>query len=38
LNAGDCLALVLNRPLLYVNPTRKPARYAVVLASEALLR
>jgi transcriptional regulator with XRE-family HTH domain len=35
LQAGDCLALVLDRPLLYHNPTRKPARYAVVLASEA---
>ncbi len=36
LQAGDCLALVLDRPLLYHNPTRKPARYAVVLATEAL--
>jgi transcriptional regulator with XRE-family HTH domain len=36
LQAGDCLALVLDRPLLYHNPTRKPARYAVVLAAEAL--
>jgi transcriptional regulator with XRE-family HTH domain len=35
LSAGDCLALVLDRPLLYHNPTRKPARYAVVLAAEA---
>lgn len=35
LQAGDCLALVLDRPLLYHNPTRKPARYAVVLATEA---
>lgn len=38
LQAGDCLALVLDRPLRYHNPTRKPARYAVVLSSEALLR
>jgi transcriptional regulator with XRE-family HTH domain len=38
LQAGDCLALVLDRPLLYHNPTRKPARYAVVLCSESLLR
>lgn len=38
LQAGDCLALVLDKPLHYHNPTRKPARYAVVLASEALLR
>jgi transcriptional regulator with XRE-family HTH domain len=36
LQAGDCLALVLDRPLLYHNPTRKTARYAVVLATEAL--
>jgi transcriptional regulator with XRE-family HTH domain len=35
LHAGDCLALVLDQPLLYHNPTRKPARYAVVLATEA---
>ena len=35
LQAGDCLALVLDRPLLYHNPTRKPARYAVVLCNEA---
>jgi transcriptional regulator with XRE-family HTH domain len=34
LQAGDCLALVLDRPLLYHNPTRKPARYAVVLATQ----
>jgi transcriptional regulator with XRE-family HTH domain len=38
LQAGDCLALVLDRPLRYHNPTRKPARYAVVLSSEALSR
>jgi transcriptional regulator with XRE-family HTH domain len=38
LQAGDCLALVLDRPLLYHNPTRKAARYAVVLCSESLLR
>ena len=36
LHTGDCLALVLDRPLLYHNPTRKPARYAVVLATEGL--
>jgi transcriptional regulator with XRE-family HTH domain len=34
LQAGDCLALVLDQPLLYHNPTRKTARYAVVLATE----
>jgi transcriptional regulator with XRE-family HTH domain len=35
LEAGDCLAMQLDRPLSYHNPTRKPARYAVVLCSEA---
>jgi transcriptional regulator with XRE-family HTH domain len=34
LQAGDCLALVLDRPLIYHNPTRKAARYAVVLAAK----
>lgn len=34
LNAGDCLAHVLDRPILYSNPTRRPARYAVVLVTE----
>jgi transcriptional regulator with XRE-family HTH domain len=34
LHAGDCLALVLDRPLLYHNPTRKAARYAVVLVTQ----
>jgi transcriptional regulator with XRE-family HTH domain len=33
LAAGDCLALVLDRPVSYHNPTRKTARYAVVIAS-----
>jgi transcriptional regulator with XRE-family HTH domain len=35
LDSGDCLAMLLDRPLSYHNPTRKPARYAVVLCSEA---
>ena len=35
LDAGDCLAMQLDRPLSYQNPTRKQARYAVVLCSEA---
>jgi transcriptional regulator with XRE-family HTH domain len=35
LGAGDCLALQLDCPLSYNNPTREPARYAVVLCSEA---
>ena len=33
LATGDCLALVLDQPLTYFNPTRKPVRYAVVLAT-----
>jgi quercetin dioxygenase-like cupin family protein len=33
LHAGDCLALVLDRPVAYHNPTAKPARYAVVIAA-----
>ena len=32
LQAGDCLALRLDQPLSYHNPTRKTARYAVVIA------
>jgi len=31
---GDCLAMRLDRPTMFHNPTRKPARYAVVIASE----
>jgi transcriptional regulator with XRE-family HTH domain len=27
---GDCLAMELNQPVMFRNPTRKPARYAVV--------
>lgn len=34
LRAGDCLAMQLDCPTLFHNPTRKPARYAVVVASE----
>lgn len=33
LNAGDCLAHVLDRPMSYHNPTRKTARYAVVITA-----
>lgn len=33
LHAGDCLAHVLDRPMTYHNPTRKTARYAVVIAT-----
>src|SRR5882724_11388082 len=35
LREGDCLAMQLDRPTMFHNPTRKPARYAVVIASEA---
>ena len=33
LRTGDCLALVLDRPVSYHNPTRKAARYAVVITT-----
>ncbi len=36
LHAGDCLAHTLDRPTHFHNPTRKPARYAVVLVTQAL--
>ncbi len=32
LHEGDCLAMQLDRPTMFHNPTRKPARYALVLA------
>jgi len=35
LEAGDCLAFELNRPTAFHNPHRKPARYAVILATDA---
>ena len=38
LREGDCLAIQLDRPMMFHNPTRKPARYAVVIASETLPR
>ena len=38
LRAGDCLAMQLDRPTMFHNPTRRPARYAVVIASEAAPR
>jgi transcriptional regulator with XRE-family HTH domain len=34
LREGDCLAMQLGLPTMFHNPTRKPARYAVVIASE----
>jgi transcriptional regulator with XRE-family HTH domain len=38
LRDGDCLAMQLDRPTMFHNPTRKPARYAVVSASDAASR
>jgi transcriptional regulator with XRE-family HTH domain len=38
LRKGDCLAMQLDRPTMFHNPTRKPARYAVVIASDTLSR
>ena len=35
LEAGDCLAMRLDAPTAFRNPTRKRARYAVVIASDA---
>src|SRR5262245_21096026 len=35
---GDCLAMQLDRPTLFHNPTRKATRYAVVIASEAVVK
>ena len=34
LREGDCLAMQLDRPTMFHNPTRKPARYAVVMAAD----
>lgn len=38
LRGGDCLAMQLDRPTMFHNPTRKPARYVVVTASEPMRR
>ena len=38
LREGDCLAMQLDRPTMFHNPTRKPVRYAVVIASEPTVR
>jgi transcriptional regulator with XRE-family HTH domain len=38
LRRGDCLAMKLEEPTLFHNPTRKPARYAVVIAQEPAAR
>ena len=34
LREGDCLAMQVDRPTMFHNPTRKPTRYAVVIASD----
>ncbi len=33
LDAGDCLAMRLDQPIVYRNPTRRPARYLVALVT-----
>jgi len=38
LAAGDCLALVLDQPVSYHNPTRKTARYTVAIATAPAAR
>jgi transcriptional regulator with XRE-family HTH domain len=38
LREGDCLAMQLDGPTMFHNPTRKAARYAVVIVSEAAAR
>ena len=38
LREGDCLAMQLDRPTMFHNPTRKPTRYAVVIASDTPAR
>jgi transcriptional regulator with XRE-family HTH domain len=38
LREGDCLAMQLDRPTMFHNPTRKRARYAVVIGSETSVR
>jgi transcriptional regulator with XRE-family HTH domain len=38
LREGDCLAVQLDCPTMFHNPTQKPTRYAVVIASETPFR
>jgi len=38
LREGDCMAMQLDCPTMFHNPTRKPARYAVVVATEPSAR
>jgi transcriptional regulator with XRE-family HTH domain len=37
LDPGDCLAMLLDRPVVYANRTRQAARYVVVVSGEAPL-
>jgi transcriptional regulator with XRE-family HTH domain len=34
LDAGDCLAMLLDRPTVFANRTRHPARYIVVISAD----
>lgn len=38
LREGDCLAMELDRPTMFHNPTRKTTRYAVVIVREPTAR
>jgi transcriptional regulator with XRE-family HTH domain len=38
LRDGDCLAMQLDRPTMFHNPSRKSARYVVVIASDSARR
>ena len=38
LRKGEGLAMQLDRPTMFHNPTRKPTRYAVVIATDAAVR
>ncbi len=38
LREGDCLAMQVDGPTMFHNPTRKPARYAVIVATEPPVR
>ena len=35
LHSGDCLAMALDQPMVFFNPTDRTTRYAVVLVSES---
>jgi uncharacterized cupin superfamily protein len=36
LREGDCLAMELDRPTMFHNPTRRTSRYAVVFAAQSV--